>query len=200
MKNFFCLGLLLSGLFGFSQQREKGTIEVTPIVGYATSNYYSNENLSNDPISSVNFGVNGDYYFNNRWSLRSGLLLQTMGSEYSVPELLMYNIEEKLTYLTIPVNANWHFGSTRKWNLNFGPSLGFLMSAKANDEDIKSMVNSFQLGLNYGIGYKIEIKENIGILIDYQGMSGLTELNNDGGDIKIKNAYSSFNLGCVIQL
>lgn len=199
MKKKLCFGLLLGSLFGFSQQREKGTIEVTPIIGYATSNYYASENLSNDPISSVNFGVNGDYYFHNRWSLRSGLLLQTMGSEYSVPELGIGNIEEKLTYLTIPVNANWHFGSTRKWNLNFGPSFGFLMSAKANDEDIKDLVNSFQFGLNYGIGYKIEIKENIGILIDYQGMSGLTEVPKEG-DVKFKNAYSAFNIGCVIKL
>ncbi|ESU26532.1 hypothetical protein FLJC2902T_25030 [Flavobacterium limnosediminis JC2902] len=206
MKKIFCLGLLLIGLFGFSQQREKGTIEVTPIIGYAASNYYASENQNGDFVYSVNFGVNGDYYFHNRWSLRSGLLLQTMGSEYIIPGdilngpgLSSLHVEEKLTYMTIPVNANWHFGSTRKWNLNFGPSLGFLMSAKANSEDIKQYMNTFQLGLNYGIGYKIEVTEKIGILIDYQGMTGLTEVPKEG-DVKLKNVYGTFNLGCVIQL
>src|SRR5688572_17614912 len=112
MKKIFCFALLFSGLFGFSQQREKGTIEVTPIIGYASSNYYAAERLSNDPISSINFGINGDYYFNNRWSLRSGLLFQTMGSEYYITDFGYGRVEDNLEYLTIPVNANWHFGST----------------------------------------------------------------------------------------
>ncbi|MGX7666616.1 porin family protein [Flavobacterium pedocola] len=193
MKRIFCLGLLLSGLFGFSQQREKGAIELTPLIGYSSANYYGEDDLSNDPISSVNFGADADYFFNDRWSLRSGLLFQTMGSE------VFNGYEEKLTYLTIPVNANWHFGSTRKWNLNFGPSAGFLLSAKGNSEDIKDMVNSFQLGLNYGIGYKIEVSDKFSILIDYQGMTGLTEIAKES-EFTIKNAYSSFNVGGVIKL
>lgn len=204
MKKIICLGLVLCGFFGFSQQREKGAIEVAPIVGSAASNYfyYTNDKLSNDPdpISSVNFGVNGDYYFNNRWSLRSGLLFQRMGSEYDLTPLGGEMTKDKLDYLTLPANANWHFGKTRKWNLNFGPSLGFLLSAKSNDRDIKDHLSSFQLGFNFGVGYKFEIKENIGILIDYQGMGGLTGVTKEGADIKFGNVYSSFNLGCVIRL
>lgn len=170
------------------------------MVGVATANYYSSEDLANSSITTANFGVNGDYFFNNRWSLRSALLLQTMGSEYRYIEPgLSVNFKDKLNYLTIPVNANWHFGSTRKWNLNFGPSFGFLMFAKANDVDVKDYVNSFQLGLNYGIGYKIEVSEKFSILIDYQGMTGLTEVIKDT-PIEIKNMYSSFNVGGVIKL
>lgn len=193
MKKAICLGLLLSGFLGFSQLRDKGAIELTPIIGYSSANYYGEENLTNDPISSVNLGVNGDYFFNNRWSLRSGLLFQTMGSE------VVTGYKEKLNYLTIPVNANWHFGSTRKWNLNFGPSAGFLLSAKGNGVDFKNEANSFQLGLNYGIGYKIEISEKFSILIDYQGMTGLTEVPKES-NFTLKNMHSSFNLGGVIKL
>lgn len=180
-----------------AQERSKGDAELTPIIGYASSNYYGEENLNNSTLSSVNLGVNVDYFFNDRWSLRSGLLYQTMGSEITS----FYT--EKLGYLTIPVNANWHFGSTRKWNLNFGPSLGFLMAADAEDRnvsrDIKDLANGFQLGLAYGIGYKIEVNEKFSILIDYQGMAGLTDVPKEAG-FTIKNAYSSFNLGGVIKL
>lgn len=179
--------------FANAQERSKGDVELTPIIGYASSNYYGEENLNNSTLSSVNFGANVDYFFNDRWSLRSGLLYQTMGSKVTS------YYTEKLSYLTIPVNANWHFGSTRKWNLNFGPNLGFLMAADAEGRNIKKLANGFQLGLAYGIGYKIEVNEKFSVLIDYQGMAGLTEVPKDSG-LSIKNAYSSFNIGGVFKL
>lgn len=193
MKKFLFIAAVLFSMYGFSQSREKGTIELTPLIGYSSANYYANEDLKNNsPISSVNYGVNGDYYFNDRWSLRSSILFQTMGTKFT-------GYKDELKYLTIPVNANWHFGSTRKWNLNFGPSIGFLMSADANGEDAKDLVKSNQIGLNYGIGYKIEVSENFSILLDFQGMSGLSEIEEDS-QFGLKNAYSAFNVGAVLKL
>lgn len=180
--------------FGYTnaQSRAKGTIEITPQIGYSSANYYGNSLANNSPVSAAGFGVGADYFFNNRWSLRSGLLLQTMGTQFT-------GYEEKLNYLTLPVNANWHFGSTRKWNLNFGPSIGFLMSAKGNNTNIKDLANPTQLGLSYGIGYKIEASEQISILIDYQAMSGLSDITKTSANT-IKNAYGIFNIGCVFKL
>lgn len=189
--------LLAVSLLGFNaanaQLRDKGAIELIPQIGYSSANYYGPEINNNDPISKATFGLGGDYFFNNRWSLRSGLHYQTMGTQF-------YGYEENLNYLTIPVNANWHFGSTRKWNLNFGPSIGFLLSADNSEGvDIKDAVNPTQLGLSYGIGYKIEVSPKFSILLDFQGMSGLTEIDKDGM-FSIKNAYSSFNVGGVFKL
>lgn len=200
MRNFICVAILFTGVCGFSQNREKGTIELTPIVGYSSSNYYSSEDLSNSGINSVDFGVNADYYFNDRWSLRSGLLYQTMGSEYAGfngNEIVTF--EDKIKYITLPLNVNWHFGSTRKWNLNFGPSVGFVASAKTNGQDVKEAIETIQFGLSYGIGYKIEISEKFSILLDYQGMTGLSEVIKDI-PIDVKNAYGVFNVGGVFIL
>lgn len=196
MKKMICLSLLLSSVFGFSQIRERGTIELSSFIGYATSNYYSNKEISNRSTSTADFGINVDYYFNNRWSLRSALLFQSMGSEYGIATFI---IEEKLNYLTIPLNANWHFGSTRKWYLNFGPSFSFLTSAEANNIDIKSSIEPFQLGLSYGIGYKLEITEKFSFLIDLQAVIGLTEVAKSSDDV-IKNQYGSMNIGGVFKL
>lgn len=179
----------------FAQNREKGAIELTPLIGFASSNYVSNRPINNNPINSINFGVNGDFYFNNRWSLRSGLLFQSMGSETAFSPRL----KDELKYISIPLNANWHFGSERNWNLNFGPSFSFLTSANTNGTDIKNLVETFQLGLAIGIGYKITINEKIGILMDFQGFSGFTNVNIEGDD-DIKNSYSTFNVGCVYKL
>lgn len=194
MKKTILMAVCLVGCtFAHAQLREKGSIELIPQIGYSSANYYGSEINNNDPISKVTFGLGGDYFFNNRWSLRSGLHYQTMGTQFR-------GYEENLNYLTIPINANWHFGSTRKWNLNFGPSVGFIMSAETNSGvDIKDKVNPTQLGLSYGIGYKIEVSPKFSILFDFQGMSGLSEIDKDG-IFSIKNMYSSFNVGGVFKL
>lgn len=181
--------------FGFAnaQKRDKGTIELIPEIGYSSSAYYGEDNFDNSTLSAVSFGLAGDYFFNNTWSLRSGLLFQTMGADFG------RGYEQKLNYLTIPVNANWHFGSTKKWNLNFGPSIGFLTGADANGRDIKNLVESTQIGLNYGIGYKIEVSEKFSILVDFQGMTGLSKIDATG-DTRLKNASSTFNVGGVFKL
>lgn len=187
--------IALTATIAHSQTREKGSIELTPQIGYSSANYFGNGvTVENTPVSSVSYGLGGDYFFNNRWSLRSGLLFQTMGTKAG-----SFNYKEELKYITIPVNANWHFGSTRKWNLNFGPSLGFLTSAKLNGTDIKDLANSTQIGFNYGIGYKIEVSEKISILIDLQAMTGLSDITKASSS-DIKNAYSSFNAGFVFKL
>ena len=209
MKKLFFVLLVMTNILAISQVRTKGDTEITIKIGYSSANYYSNEDLDNKPVSGVNFGLESDYFFNDRWSLHSGLLYQKMGSELSSS----YN--EKLGYLTIPINANWHFGGTRKWYLNFGPSIGFLMSAKAEVRqgsfdpsdpafssgtyDIKDLANTVQIGLNYGIGYKIFINEKFSLSIDYQGMTGLSDVPKDNY-YSFKNAYSSFNIGGVIKL
>ena len=210
MKRILILSALFLSSYGFSQTREKGTIEVAPIVGYASSVFYDSSYLENTSITSVNFGVNGDYFFNNRWSLRSGLLYQTMGSERDFDSISVgpgyfdpafadyYKIE--LNYLTLPLTANWHFGSTRKWNLNFGPSIGFLLSGKDSLGNTSlNGLNTVQIGLNFGIGYKIEVSEKFSILIDHQEMLGLSNITK-GSYSDIKNIYGSFNVGGVFKL
>jgi hypothetical protein len=191
---------LISFAYGNAQSKEKGTFEITPKIGYSSFSEY-NENDNNSSNSGVEFGATADYYFNNRWSLRSGLVFDKMGGKY---DYIGGVWEDKLNYLSIPLNANWHFGSTRKWNLNFGFSPSFLLNAEidaaGNTMEITSNdIKSFQLGLTLGIGYKIEVNEKFGILLDYQAFSGLTNSNKASSN-NIRNSGGSFNVGGVIQL
>lgn len=201
MKKIF-LSLVAFVTFGFAnaQSREKGTIEITPKIGTSSFGEFTEKDNS-DYNAGVELGATVDYYFNNRWSLRSGLIGDKMGSRNHDAGNIY---EDELNYLSIPINANWHFGSTRKWNLNFGLSPSFLTSAKFNENGNKttipkSAIESFQLGFTYGIGYKIEITKKFGILIDAQFFNGLTNINKASNE-RILNGGYSFNLGGVIQL
>ncbi|OYX84559.1 MAG: hypothetical protein B7Y83_07780 [Flavobacteriales bacterium 32-34-25] len=197
------LSLITLLTFGLTnaQVKEKGVIEITPKIGASSFTEY-NEDDSTDYNSGVELGATIDYYFNDRWSLRSGLIANKMGGKYNFEDNIY---EDKLNYLTIPVNANWHFGSTRKWNLNFGLSPSFLMSAKVSENGFTAdipdnIIESFQLGFTFGIGYKIGITEKFGILIDAQWFNGLTNINKVPDNRTITNGGYSFNLGGVIQL
>ena len=169
--------ILLLGLFSsfsmFSQIREKGAIEVSPFVGYISSNFYGDVGIVNYGTDNVYFGANVDYFFNNRWSIRSGLEYQGMGNEGGWFFFENNNIQ-KLNFIGLPIHANWHFGSTRKWYLNFGPTLNFLTSAKLNNVVNTSIINQVQVGLGYGIGYKFFINEKISIAIDHQEYIGFS--------------------------
>jgi hypothetical protein len=196
MRKLFIL-FLLAGVTVTAQKRAEGTIELVPHIGYSSYSEIGNYASGLNPKTSVNYGVAGDYYFNNRWSLRTGLLAQTMGATG-------VGVDDKLNYLNIPINANWHFGSTRKWNLNFGLTTSFLMSASGLDGDgntvnIKPYVDSSQYGISYGIGYKLEVTDNFSLMMDFQGFSGLNDVAKDAV-LNRKNAGSSFNLGGVFKL
>lgn len=132
---------------------------------------------------------------NDRWSIRSGVELLGLGDS----GFLFFQRQLKLFYMNVPLNANWHFGSTRKWNLNFGFSPGFLLSAEENGVDVSNSIESFQLGLSYGIGYKFEISDSFSILVDTQAFVGLTNYRRDAGSEE-QNISNSLSIGAVFKL
>lgn len=184
------IGLILMSITLNAQERDNGTIEITPNVGYSISFLNGDEVDELDSRGALQFGVTGDYYFNDKWSLRLGLSYLGMGA--SIPDYKL-----NLDYLNIPINANWHFGRTRKWNLNFGVASGFLVKGNLNGEDIKEFYKSFQLAISYGLGYKIVISNNFSILIDGQGLFGITNIIEDSNNFTRLNAGSSINVGGV---
>lgn len=190
MKKIILIAVLATGLCATAQKRIRGDVELTPYIGYHSSTYSSTSGA--DGLNTLQFGVLGDFYFNNRWSIRTGLQSQTMGVE-------VFGFDEKLNYIQIPVNANWHFGSSRAWNLNFGLTGGVLTSAKSGGEDISEFVEGTQIGLSFGIGYKIFLNKRTGLLIDYQAFSGMTDVSKNPM-FDVRNVAGSLNLGCVVRL
>jgi len=183
----------------FSQIHERGQIEVSPFVGVISSNLYGDVGIVNYSTENVYFGANVDYYLNNRWSIRSGIEYQAMGNEGGW--LFFYNSAvQDIDFIGVPLHANWHFGGSRKWNLNFGPTLNFLTSAKLNGVDNKNNINSFQAGLGFGIGYKFYINETISIGIDHQEyISFSNNLKNNNGNF-VGNYFGAFSVKGIFRL
>jgi outer membrane protein W len=199
MKKIFSIFLSVTSFLCFSQSRDKGTIELSPVIGYSQSMIFI---FTSEPVGGINIGSNVDYYFNENWSLRSGLFYQTMGSNEVIFLIFSDKYSEKLKYLSVPLVINWHFGSNKNWNLNYGVGGGFLLDAKAKSGDgitidTKDVSNSFQFGINAGIGYKLVLTENIGLVFDVSQFMGFTDTNKEKSR---KNFYTSFNFGGVFKL
>ena len=190
MKKLIFLFLLIS-FTSKAQKREVDDVEIIPEVGYSSSMHYNGTDYSSS-LKSVNFGFAGDYYYSDRWSLRSGLLFQSMGGSDS-------SITNKLNYINIPINGNYHFGKKRQWNVNFGATPSLLLIAKENGVLIDHDVKTSQLGLSAGLGYKLEISQQFDLLFDCQGFYGLTDVSKKSGN-ELKNSYVNFNLGGVFLI
>lgn len=205
------LACIVFALIGISQlqAQENGTIEVGAIGGVSFVTVSDIQGNSASARVSFNFGASGEYYFSDRWGIKAGLIYDSKGwkdgfinSLDPAGNSIRTDADFKLNYLTIPVMANWHFGSTRKWYLNFGGYAGFLLNAEetAFGTDVKEGLTSTDFGLALGIGYKFPITDNIKLTIEYQEQFGLIDtFENNTGDA-VTNRRSSFNVGALFNL
>ena len=186
--------------------QEKGSIELGVNAGVNFSAATSGGNNTNN-LTGFNFAAVGEYYFSDTWGIRAKLIYDTKGwadGFYTDQNNNTFVTDFKLNYLTLPVTANWHFGSKKNWYLNFGLYAGFLLNAKTgtNDIDVKDSFEGVDFGLALGIGYKFSIDENTKLFIDFDGQGGLTGIFKQltPGTTTIKNNRSAINFGVLFNL
>lgn len=200
MSNFFATILIVLSLCTTVFSQTKGKTEFGVHVGYNAATVTSDENLTNSKYrSGFNAGVSADYYFSDRWSIKGKLTYDQKGWDrgYFDNGTGSVTTNYRLDYLTIPVMANWHFGRTRNWYLNFGPYAGILLSASetTGDTDLKSIFSSTDFGLDAGIGIKFPVSEKAKFFIELNGQGGFTDLVKNNSGMTIKSSTSNFNIG-----
>lgn len=202
MRKIFTTIVIVLGFYSLTsaQQKEKGNVEFGVNVGL--NNAYvedGNSNQHTDGVAGFNVGISADSYFSNRWSLKVKAIYDQKGwgnGYLDFGDAEEDGVSYKLNYITVPVMANWHFGRTRNWYLDFGPYVGFLTSAKAGGYDVKSAFNTVDGGLSVGIGIKIPVNENTKFFIEYEGQGGAANIFNDTGDgSSIQNVRGSLDIG-----
>ena len=200
MKNLSLLSLLL--LLSISVYGQSaGDITFAPQIGLNIANLdYDNLDESENFESTTTFrgGVIGEYYFNESWSLRSGLVYDALGAESNNGTL-------SLNYLNIPLNANWHFGNEKAWYLNFGPAFGFLLDATSElnegpDVNVKDDIKGLDSGFSVGIGYKFKVSDSFMLFVDAQGFRSFVDIYEGEGDLKLNNIRIALNFGAIFQL
>jgi hypothetical protein len=101
-------------------------------------------------------------------------------------EILDVTVNWKLDYIDIPVLAKVSFGQANvKPYILAGPAVGILLSAKAEDIDVKDAFKSIDFGVNFGAGVGMLMGKNTLFLEGQYGL-GLANINDGEGTIKNK--------------
>lgn len=198
MKKLFITVVMVFGCASAVFAQGKGDVEFGFNIGYNSASIYNSDD-SSDAGSGFNVGAAADYYFSDRWSIKGKLIYDQKGwdNDFIETESGTYATNYNLDYLTVPVMANWHFGSKRNWYLNFGPYAGFLLSAKDSrfDIDVKEAFNTTDFGLALGIGVKIPVSDKLKIALEYDGQSGFSDIFKNNIGSSVRNSRGSFNVG-----
>jgi opacity protein-like surface antigen len=109
------------------------------------------------------------------------------------------DVDFNLDYVNVPLMIKYY--AAEKFNIEFGPQVGFLTAAKVKatvdgnsaEEDVKDQFESVDFGVNLGAGYDFTEKLSAGLRYNL-GLSNITK-TEPGDDSKVKNAVFSVSLG-----
>jgi hypothetical protein len=138
-------------------------------------------------ISDVS-GINGDNRLsghvglflhsrlNRNWAIQPEILYSGQGQQYMV---LNNEWTLALSYIQVPVM--FQFFPVKQFYLEFGPELGFLLSANAKDDDNKTEVDEYYKKVDAGLalGAGIQVTSMLGFYARYNiGLSDITKNDN----------------------
>ncbi|WP_026727601.1 porin family protein [Flavobacterium denitrificans] len=159
-----------------------------------------------DPSSKVGFHVGGfaEIKLSEKFAVQPELLYSTQGAkekgefEYE-GNVYDAEIDYKLAYINLPIMAKYYI--VDKFNVEAGPQIGFLVSAKAEatvlgnsaEEDVKDSFKSVDFGLNLGAGYDFTDKFSAGARYNI-GLSNM--IDGEAADyVKAHNGVFSLSVG-----
>ncbi|WP_286966461.1 porin family protein [Flavobacterium sp. UBA4854] len=104
-----------------------------------------------------------------RLAIQPELLFSTQGARYNMIGGNQSG-SYKLNYINIPVLAKFYV--TKQFTVEAGPQIGFLVSAKSQDHDIKDAYKTADYGFNFGAGYNFTDHFSVGLRYTV-GISGI---------------------------
>ncbi len=164
----------------------KGGLNVASISGI-----HANEWHNEAGRTSLHFGVMAEFKIFDKFSIQPELLYSGQGVTYEKIDINDWEKEKvQLNYINIPVMAKYYVAEG--FSLEAGPQIGFLTSAKSDNEefeygppevldikttDIKQFLNSTDFGLNFGAGYKLDSGLNFGVRYNV-GLSNINKITS----------------------
>ena len=139
-----------------------------------------------DVVTSFNFGILSEIPVSGKFSFQPELMYSGQGYSFN-------NNTIALSYLNIPLIGKYYL--TKGLSVEAGPQVGFLLAAKNEKTDVKNSFNTFDFGVNFGLGYKLDNGLNFGVRYN-QGLTDINNVKNYSG--KNKNSVFQFSVGYFI--
>jgi len=144
-------------------------------------------NVSDVDNSSMRTGFQGGLFVGKDVSPQFGFRVEGLyvqkGAKVDVPAIGGGTTEAtyKLDYIEFPILFVYNLSNseTMGFNIFAGPTLGFNMSAKAEDTDVKDDTESFEFGAAIGAGLAKKMAGGKAITIDARYSLGATGVNKE---------------------
>ncbi|MGL5274513.1 Outer membrane protein beta-barrel domain-containing protein [Myroides marinus] len=198
MKKIILSALVLCA-FSFNANAQKPELKLGAKAGLNVSS------ISGDGDSSsrtgFNVGVVAEYFVTEKFSIQPEILYSAQGAKYEFTEIIntgvgipqRFTVKEtmKLDYINVPIMAKYYVFDGL--NVQAGPQIGFLASAKDGSVNIKDEMKSVDFSLNLGAGYELPM----GVFFDARYNIGLTDVAKkvEGEKIKSKNGVFQVSVG-----
>lgn len=188
---------ILFAAFTFGAEAQMSDVKLGAKAGINLSNFTASEY---DATTGFHIGVLAEVFLSEEFSIQPEILYSTQGAEgkadYTDSD---YTWEYNFDYINIPILAKYYFAEG--FSVHAGPQLGFLTKAESKEDyngeketfDIKEYVNSFDFGINLGVGYELPM----GVFFDVRYNLGLTKINkeSDSEDDDLKNSVFQIGVG-----
>lgn len=136
-----------------------------------------------DLVTSFNFGVLSEIPISDKFSFQPEIMYSGQGYSFNDNTIA-------LSYLNIPLMGKYYV--TKGLSVEAGPQIGFLLAAKNEKTDVKDSFNTFDFGINFGLGYKLD--NGLNFVARYN--LGLTDINNvENSSSKNKNGVFQVSVG-----
>lgn len=155
----------------------KGGLNFANINGDNTSKF--------ETVAAFNFGLMSEIPISQKFSFQPEIMFSGQGYSF---EGSNGNIVA-LNYLNVPLMGKYYV--VKGLSLEAGPQLGFLLSAKNESTNVKDSFKTFDFGVNFGLGYKLNSGLNFGARYNL----GLTNINDLDNSVKNKNGVIQVSIG-----
>ena len=182
MKKLLLIGAIT--IFGLAQVNAQD-FHLGAKVGINFSDIYGDNTEETGPVTSIiNFGVVGELAFTEKLSFQPEIIYSLQGFGVENDELVSLN------YLNLPLMGKYYI--TKGFSVEAGPQIGFLLSARTDDVNVKDNFNTVDFAFNLGLGYKL----NNGINFGARYNIGLSNINNiQGSSDKIRQGVLQVSVG-----
>jgi hypothetical protein len=200
MKKTVTTLLMVTGIFALSHAQSKKTTEFGVSAGINAASVISKSQygyLGN--LWTPNFAVSAEQFINDRWGIKAKVIYDTKGwgnGFFNVGDEDLSGIHYPLTYLTIPITANVHFGYNNMCYGSAGPYVGVLLSAtnNYNNADIKNSFNTVDVGGSAAFGIQKPLNNSLKIFFEYEAQLGFSDIVKNSAT-RAQNFRSAFNIG-----
>jgi hypothetical protein len=142
-------------------------------------------------LTGINIGGFAEIKLSDKFALQPEVMFSGQGSDSDEGSF-------NLTYINVPLMAKYYVAD--KFNLEAGPQIGFLTSAKlkmdGNSIDSKRFFNSTDFGINFGAGYDFTEKFSAGVRYN-MGVSNIFSdefIDALQEDVNVQNSVFSLSL------